>query len=113
MSLNIQDYTLENALLGNNCIAHRKAATESNRHNRTVHRIIAIVEFLPIIGQITSLGEWALFRLSSDADQNLIIVRADRNLIKFCEAINNSSRQGRSILQASTLQGTGSVTFCL
>ncbi len=66
MSLNTQDYTLKNALLWGNCIAHCKAATEGNWHNRTVHLIIAAAEASPITGQITSLGEWALFRLFSE-----------------------------------------------
>jgi hypothetical protein len=56
-SVDIDQYTFKNALLLGNAINHAKEGMKGTLGNRIVHWIIAVVEFLPIVGQIASLFE--------------------------------------------------------
>jgi len=56
-SVDIDLYTIKNALLWGNCLHHAKERMKGTLGNRIVHWIIAAIEFLPIVSQIASLFE--------------------------------------------------------
>ena len=61
--LDHQDYTIRNALTWGNCLAHYQKARvseESSYSQRISHGSIALIEAIPIIGQIISLFEMAI-----------------------------------------------------
>jgi hypothetical protein len=53
----LNNYTWEHALLWGNCIEHGKKVGEGNLGDRLVHGLIALIEGIPIIGQIASIFE--------------------------------------------------------
>lgn len=56
-SLDKTNYSCKNALLWGNFAGHCKKAGEGSLGNRIVHVLIAAIEFLPIISQISSICE--------------------------------------------------------
>ncbi len=56
-ALNSADYTWKNALLWGYFSEHCKKVAEGNLKDRVVHALIAVVELLPIVGQIASIFE--------------------------------------------------------
>jgi hypothetical protein len=56
-SLDKTSYSWQNAFLWGNFVGHCKKANEGSLGNRTIHVLIAIIEFLPIISQISSICE--------------------------------------------------------
>lgn len=72
-SLNSKNYTLRNTLLWGNCVGHwNEAKKEGTLCARTVHVIIAAIEFLPIIGQIASIFETAIVRSCASSANRLL-----------------------------------------
>lgn len=59
-SLDRENYTLKNALLWGNCYGHYAKAKEGKLSSRAVHLLIALIEFIPIIGQIASIFEMVM-----------------------------------------------------
>lgn len=66
----IDKYSLKDALLWGNCAEHWKKTQTGNLQGRVVHGSIALLESIPIIGQIASLIE---FRIMKDLDQTTSI----------------------------------------
>lgn len=67
-SLDKTNYSWRNAFLWGNFVGHCKKANEGNLGNRIVHVLIASIEFLPIISQMSSICEKLIIEnLSSTA----------------------------------------------
>lgn len=62
-ALAFNDYSAQNALLWGNCAAHFRKACSGNWRDHKVHLLIAVVELLPIIGQIASIFEAIIVRI--------------------------------------------------
>jgi hypothetical protein len=56
-SLDKSSYSWQNALFWGNFVGHCRKAKEGSLGNRLVHAFIAVVEFLPIVSQISSIFE--------------------------------------------------------
>ena len=65
IKLNPEDYTIKNALSWGNFRAHLTKAGKGSFGKRIIHLVIAAAEFLPIIGQISSLFEYFAAKTSA------------------------------------------------
>ena len=70
-SLDKTDYSWKNCLLWGNFAGHCKKAREGSFGNRLIHALIAAIEFLPIIGQISSICEKVIVEKFSSQAQSL------------------------------------------
>jgi len=76
------DYSVLNALNWGNCRRHwnRALSPEIPRIQRVVHGLIALIQSLPIIGQLASLAEYAIVMIVSGPNKS-----ASRNRPNFSE----------------------------
>jgi len=84
-ALNKKDYTISNALLWGNCLAHCQKASQGALGSRLVHVIITCLEALPIIGQIASLIEYLIVQAFSKKEGFSPPFRSRTNNLNFSQ----------------------------
>lgn len=65
-ALNYEAYSCRNALLWGNCCKHFQNVKKGRLGHRFIHLLIGIVEFLPIISQISSIFEMMIVKRFGD-----------------------------------------------
>lgn len=68
--LNANDYSWSNALLWGNCFRHGEKAITSRGLNQVIHFGLALIEMIPLIGQIAAVFEKTLAHLFLPVDLN-------------------------------------------
>lgn len=90
-SLELESYTVVNALLFGNCIGHFRKAVSNGVvwHARVVHVLIAVVELFPVIGQVVSIFEMIIVKHCSKAMclQSLQNIENDSRFPEFSRQI--------------------------
>lgn len=98
-SLNLDDYSVKNALLWGNCVNHFKKVNEGQLGNRIVNALIGVAELLPVVSQITSVFEMIIVNQLADRPQQEPIAdhpqQEQEDLLnatarEFISTINNS-----------------------
>lgn len=88
----LDNYSLKNVLLWGSFKGHFRNAFRGSWDHRVVHIIWATFEILPIIGQVTSLFEWAMASLKekSQAEPFLRIAFQFSTIKEYANNINNT-----------------------
>ncbi len=113
-ALNEGDYSLPKALTWGNCRAHfKKAINAGDLDGRVIHVLIALAEFLPILGQLASLIELAVMEIFS---KNVAAPQVDYTAYlpkDVREIICSKLEDPRALVRTSKLWREAADQFCL
>ncbi len=99
----IKEYSLPKALLWGNCVSHWNEAETGNLKGRKVHRLIAIIEAVPLLGQLASLIEYFIVTQFGPKEDNKSNTPSVKDLNSTVKNNMDNKRLGSEVKDINSL----------